>query len=309
MRAGCNVKNNYIKMQLFGAFLLLFTFSSGAFAYLSGKDLLKLPYGPADDRIAYGSAPRQFGDLRIPKGKAGPYPVVVVIHGGCWLSRIKLDYMSAVSDALTKRGYATWNIEYRAADSAGGGWPGTFQDIGAAVDFLQTLAPKYHLDLNRVILLGHSAGGYFALWAASRHKLPKDSVIASNNMLRVRGIINLAGPGDLRRYIPIGEWACQNNSIFKLLLGQTPEKQNERLAQASPYELLPIGVKQIVIIGDNDKGVPPILGQDYVDHAQKLGDEAIFMKALDAGHNEAVAPGTHVWPMVEMSVDALLKNP
>ncbi|MBS0288344.1 MAG: alpha/beta hydrolase [Proteobacteria bacterium] len=278
------------------------------YAFLTASNILQIPYKEADYRIPYGEQPRQFGDLRLPNTK-GPYPVVVIIHGGCWLSRMaNVNFMSPLSEALTKKGYATWNIEYRAADSNGGGWPGTFQDVGNAVDFLRKLAPKYNLDLTKVIILGHSAGGHLALWAAARHKLPKNSEVGSQDPLIVKGVISLAGPGDLRTYIPLGERVCKNNTIFKMLVGATPDLVNQRISQVSPFELLPTGVKQIVITGDNDKGVPPALGEQYVNSAKQKGDDATFMLGKDSAHYESVAPGSHMWPMVEIAVDNLLNK-
>src|SRR5262245_38970909 len=119
-------------------------------------------------RIAYGPHPLQVGDLRIPSGP-GPHPVAVVIHGGCWVNLFGLDLMDAMSDTLTAAGVATWNIEYRRIDDPGGGYPHTFLDVGLAVDTVRDLAPRYNLDLGRVITVGHSAGGHLGLWAAARY--------------------------------------------------------------------------------------------------------------------------------------------
>src|SRR5262249_2478501 len=110
------------------------------------------------DRIAYGADPQQFGELRRPAGTAS-YPVVVVVHGGFWQSQYDLGLMVPVCEALTREGLATWNVEYRRVGDPGGGWPGTFLDVGAAVDHLRTLAPQHGLDVRRTITLGHSAGG------------------------------------------------------------------------------------------------------------------------------------------------------
>jgi hypothetical protein len=79
--------------------------------------------------------------------------------------------------ALARVGIATWNIEYRRAGDPGGGWPGSFQDLARATDFLQTIAAKYFLDLKRVISIGHSAGGQLALWLPARTKLPTSSTL------------------------------------------------------------------------------------------------------------------------------------
>lgn len=143
--------------------------------YLNPSDVNALPSKPPDARIFYGRDPLQFGDLRLPKG-SGPHPVAIVIHGGCWLSAMAdLRNTAALADALRDNGVATWNIEYRREDSPGGGWPGTFQDVAHAADFLRQIALKYSLDLGRVVALGHSSGGHLALWLAARHRLPGDS--------------------------------------------------------------------------------------------------------------------------------------
>jgi len=94
-------------------------------------ELLKMPVAPGARRIAYGTDPLQFGELRVPAGK-GPYPVVRIVHGGCWVAKlgnldehaVALDLLRPMAEELTKMGIATWNLEYRRLGSPGGGWPG-----------------------------------------------------------------------------------------------------------------------------------------------------------------------------------------
>src|SRR5215510_2147137 len=113
----------------------------------SSRGILTRPAPPADHRITYGSNEFQFGELRLPKG-AGPHPVAIVIHGGCWMAEYGLSYMGHLSAALTEAGIATWNIEYRRVGNEGGGFPGTFEDAALATDYVRTLAKTYPLDLN-----------------------------------------------------------------------------------------------------------------------------------------------------------------
>ena len=144
-------------------------------------DLLKLPV-PAATRMAYGTGALQFGELRVPAGR-GPHPVVIIVHGGCWAAKlgnlddraVALDLVRPIAADLTANGFATWNLEYRRLGNDGGGWPGTFQDIAAGADYLRRIAAKNRLDLTRVVAIGHSAGGHFALWLAARRKLPESS--------------------------------------------------------------------------------------------------------------------------------------
>src|SRR5262245_35551596 len=138
----------------------------------SSRGTLIRPAPPADHRITYGSNEFQFGELRLPKG-AGPHPVALVIHGGGWMSQYGLSYMGHMGVALTEVGLATCSIEYRRVGNQGGGWPVTFEDASRAADHLRTIAKTYPLDLNRVVAVGHSAGGHLALWLAARKHLPK----------------------------------------------------------------------------------------------------------------------------------------
>src|SRR5678815_2961866 len=166
---------------------------------VSWDDISKLKVPLADQRIPYRDNPHTFGDLRLPKG-SGPHPLAVVIHGGCWQSEYDLEYISHLSAALTKDGVATWTIEYRRIGDPGGGWTGTLEDVSNATDYVRTLAEKFPIDLNRVILIGHSAGGHIALWLAARKNLPKQSNLYRPSPLVVRGVIGLAAISDLRAY-------------------------------------------------------------------------------------------------------------
>ena len=118
---------------------------------LSWSELAARPLPPAGERIAYGPETSQFGELRLPQSAKGPAPVVVLIHGGCWLADFDYAYMSHLAAALSAEGHATWTIEYRRLGEDGGGWPNTFTDVGAAIDHLRELAKTRPLDLDRVV--------------------------------------------------------------------------------------------------------------------------------------------------------------
>lgn len=117
-------------------------------AFLTVPELLALPAAVPDFRIPYGNDPAQFGELRLP-ARPGPHPVAVVIHGGCWLAEYDLASTSALADALRRSGWATWHLEYRRLDMPGGGWPGTFHDVGRGIDALRGLADRHALDSAR----------------------------------------------------------------------------------------------------------------------------------------------------------------
>jgi acetyl esterase/lipase len=273
---------------------------------LRPQDIDKLPSTPADKRVSYGADAQQFGDLRLPKSP-GRHPVVVVIHGGCYLARYGgLESTAALSSALATGGIATWNIEYRRVDSPGGGWAGTFQDVSLAVDHLRTLAKNYPLDLKRVVIVGHSAGGHLALWAAGRARIPKGAPLHTPNPLKVRGVINLAGPGNLRSVFPIQEDVCRDTPITKLF-GGSPEEVPERYKVGSPAEMLPLKVEQVLITGAQDRVVTPKYGQEYEKEARQSGDKVKMIVVENAGHFEVIAPGTAAWLTVEGAIKSLLK--
>src|SRR5262245_6784070 len=117
----------------------------------------------AGERISYGTDPLQFGELTLPAGQ-GPHPLVINVHGGVWLAAYSIDHTHAMARALADSGFAVWNLEYRRVGHEGGGWPGTFLDVSHGVEHARALASSRPIDLARVCLMGHSAGGHLALW-------------------------------------------------------------------------------------------------------------------------------------------------
>lgn len=285
-------------------------FTSDNHPFVTPDVVNALPSKPADVRSAYGPSPPQFGELRLPNVD-GPHPVAVVLHGGCWLSLYAdLHNADALSDALRDEGIATWNVEYRCVDQDGGGWPGTFLDVGQAADHLRTLAADHNLDLGRVIMIGHSAGGHLALWTAARHRLPTTSPLWTADPLPLRGIVVLGGPGDLKAFTPHGDAECRQGVVVELLgvNGVSYEKLEERYRCGSPVELLPLGVRQAMISTEHDWVVPHELGAAYAEAARNAGDDIEHLVVPDAGHHEFMVPGSVTWPAVRQAVHSLLET-
>jgi acetyl esterase/lipase len=266
----------------------------------ASRNILSRPESPADHRISYGKDPQQFGELRLPKG-TGPHPIAIIIHGGCWMAEYGLSYMGHLSAALAEAGVATWNIEYRRIGNAGGGWPGTFQDVAQGTDYLRTLAKTYPLDLSRVVALGHSAGGHLALWLAARKRLPNDSQLYQNDPLQLRGIVPLAAVTDLRKT----GTAC--DELIGKLMGGTAADLASQYNQASPIELLPLGIKQTVIQGETDSIVPLSMAIDYAQAAKEKGDDLKLVVLEKTGHFELIDPKSPAWARVRDEVLELLK--
>jgi acetyl esterase/lipase len=260
------------------------------------------PRPPAGHRIAYAEGPHRFGELRLPTGP-GPHPVVVLIHGGCWQSEYDLDHVTPLAAALTRGGVATWTLEYRRIGATGGGWTATFDDVARGTDHLRALAGEHPLDLDRVVLAGHSAGGHLALWLAARSNLPAGSPLHTPAPLPMRGVVALAAIADLRAY-GAGTGSC--NAAVPQLLGGGPDAVPERYAHASPIELLPLGVPQRLVHGAVDPIVPLAQSERYAERARARGDDAQLRVVGGAGHFDVIAPFAPAWAAVERAVHELL---
>jgi acetyl esterase/lipase len=280
--------------------------AGAAAAPLSYADILARPRYKPSRHIAYGPAADQFGELWLPKG-AVPHPVVVLLHGGCWNINLPgLELMDYAAEDLRQRGFAVWNLEYRRLGD-GGGYPATFVDVATGVDLLRKLAKTDDLDLKHVVLVGHSAGGQLALWAAARARLPKTSALRVGDPLPVAGVVTLGGIDDLQTYQRVGPEACGGPATITALVKTGRPPGAKAFADTSPAELLPIGVRQTVISGDLDLIVPPIFGADYAAKAAKAGDKVEAVVIPRTGHFDLIDPLSDGWKRVEPLIDQLLR--
>src|SRR5690348_152130 len=206
---------------------------------MPSDDILTLPPPPADARVAYGSDPHQFGDLRLPKSK-GPHPVVMNIHGGFWRNRYDLAHAGHLCATLTAQNSATWNIEYRRVGDDGGAWPGTFEDILKAFRFIPQMARAHDLDAKRIVVMGHSAGGQLALCLAAHEP-------SLGNVLSLAGVLDLQHAWQLH---------LSNNAVVEFL-GGSPDQVADHFREADPMRLAVQHAKQWLIHGKADDIVPP----------------------------------------------------
>jgi acetyl esterase/lipase len=264
---------------------------------------MALPEHAPSARIAYGPGPSQVVELFLPKGK-GPHPVVILLHGGCWRREYEgLKQTSGIAADLASRGLAVWNVEYRGVDEAGGGYPGTFQDVATAVDLIRTDAAKYNLDTRRLVAVGHSAGAHLALWAAARPRLPAGSVLKSADPLPIRTVISLGGVGDLKAQEAVSKMVCGYDR--DILLGVRPDP----FADTSPAELLPTGTKVVMVHGVYDHVFPPYTGRAYAEKVAAASDPVEVVIIPDAGHFDTVMTGTPAWNIVSARIVAEIKAP
>ena len=275
-------------------------FARGLQRTMGSSAVFLLPPPPPQFRLEYGPQKSQFADLRLPE-KYGPHPVLVVIHGGFWLDSYDLSYISHLSSALTSRGYATWTIEYRRLGNPGGGWPGTFQDVADAIYHLKVIASRYRLDLDRLSILGHSSGGLLALWYAGANKIPKDTPLQLAKPLPLIGTVVLAGITDLFRAFELG----LKKGVVARFMGSTPEKAPQAYAAASPQQMLPLGLKQVLLHGTKDKQVPYQFSELYVQQAQAAGDPSQIVPLPNMGHYAPVDPTSSAWMYVDEAVASI----
>ena len=261
---------------------------------MTWDDLSALPRPVASHSIRWGEGVTDVVDLWLPEG-AGPHPVVVMVHGGCWQKSIAdkalMDWMA---DGLRQQGWAVWNIEYRGVDEPGGGYPGTFLDAGAATDQLRENAAEYNLDLSRVTGIGHSAGGHLILWLAARSKLPEDSPLRVSDPLQFQGVLVSGGLADLEASRPVTAPTCLD-AIYDQLTGPPSPERPDPLADTSPARLFPVGVAFVSVNGSEDRIAPPMLGDALTRKAEAAGDSASFVVIAATGHVELVSPGTQAF--------------
>lgn len=261
---------------------------------MSWGDLTSLPRPAASAQIRWGEGATDVVDLWLPDG-AGPHPVVVMVHGGCWqksiADRTLMDWMA---DGLRNEGWAVWNIEYRGVDEPGGGYPGTYLDVSAATDAITLHAAEYNLDLSRVTGLGHSAGGHLVLWLAARSKLPDDSPLSVSDPLAFRGVVVSGGLADLEASRPVTLPSCLD-AVYDQVTGPPSPERPDPLSDTSPARLLPIGVPFISVNGAEDRIAPPLLGDALTRKAEAAGDQTSLIVVPASGHVELVSPGTEAF--------------
>ena len=255
----------------------------------SFSEVEALPSRAPDQVVRYGDEPDRDMEAWLPPGPGGPAPLVFLVHGGCWLEAYDRSHLRPLAAALSERGYVVLLPEYRRVGQPGGGWPGTFDDIASAVDAIPDL-PIAEADKESSVLVGHSAGGHLALWAAGRDRLGTGEALHRENPFMPRAAIGLAAITDLEAYAG-GDNSCQR--VTPELMGGSPEEQPGRYAQASPA-VLGTSIPTILLQGSEDAIVPP--GQ-----ARAVpGAEPRLLEG--AGHFDLVHPGT---PAFQALLEAL----
>lgn len=253
--------------------------------------------GPAPSAsFAYGSAPSQYAELFRPAG-AGPFPVALLVHGGCWTIEYGgITQMRNLAGALAAQGIAVWNVEYRRADEPGGGYPGTYQDIHAALELLGAQAGRHQLDLGRIVAIGHSAGGQLVQWIAGRARIPASSPLYRADPLPVREIISLGGLADLRGERALIKHSCGRDTAE--LAGVPSATRPDVFADTNAADLMPNGSNTVLVTGELDTVAPPRAAYAYAARARAAGDAASVVILPGASHYDEVAASSPAFQLV-----------
>ncbi len=269
------------------------------------RDVLSRRAAAPDLTLPYGDLPDQVADVRLPSGD-GPRPLVVVVHGGFWMAEFDRAHAGAQSVGLVDAGYVVATVDYRRIGQRGGGWPGTFDDLAALTDAVPSLVASAlpgRVDTTSTVLVGHSAGGHLAAWAAARHRLPSQSPWHRDTPLAA-SVVSLAGVLDLERSHKLG----LGGHAASRLLGGSPSRRRDRYARADPTALLPTGGRLVAVHGTLDETVPVEISRRYVDRALSAGDQAELMEIDGCGHYELIDPLSRAWPTVLTAVTTALSR-
>ena len=261
---------------------------------MTAEDILSKPQPPPDDRVGYGADPNQFVEVRLPRAK-GPHPALINIHGGFWRAKYDLTHAGHLCEAVRAQGVATFNVEYRRVGNEGGGWPGTFADIRAAFRFVRQDS-KFNLKVDRLVVMGHSAGGELALCLAAHET-------------SLQRVISLAGVVDLKKAFGLH---LSNDAVVEFLGGK-PEAVPEHYREADPMEIGIPQARQWLLHGTEDDTVPPEFSRDYAKYKTSAKnapsgkiEDVTLLEIPHAGHFDLIDPASEAFQQVAATVLAAL---
>jgi acetyl esterase/lipase len=254
----------------------------------------EIAYGPTADNVI------EVWESRSP----APSVHLVVIHGGFWRAAYTRRHIRRFCTALAREGNKVYSIEYSRSDSVRAGWPRTFQDVASAVDFCAADATAAN-PRNRVVLLGHSAGGHLALWAASRHRVQGGVPgLARHEPPLCAGVIALAGVCDLG----MASRMALGNRAVDHLIGGDQQSNPERFAVADPVRLVPTGIPSILVHSGTDTTVPLAVSRSYAARASAAGDLSELWELRRTGHLELISPHSGGWPRILSAITMLTEG-
>jgi acetyl esterase/lipase len=246
---------------------------------------------PPSTMIRYGDLPDHVADVWLPRASPSPartLPLVILIHGGFWRSGYDRTHIRPMANAVAAQGFSVAAIEYRRTGRAGGGWPGTCDDVRSAVERLPALVARHEGAAPRSVLLaGHSAGGHLALWAGSQ--VPIAGLV---------GVLSLAGVCDLVRADQLGLGAQGDDGAVAAFLGGRSRDVPERYAAADPMQLPAPAAPVVLVHGTLDTVVPVEISRRYADHGASTGADVELVELAGIEHFGPIDPLSPAWGAV-----------
>lgn len=234
---------------------------------VSYSKVAALAHSPADEKIAYGTESLQYALFWRAKqsGTTKLRPLIILIHGGCWLSAYDIQHTYALSTGLAQAGFNVWSLEYRRSGDVGGGWPGSYDDIKVGI-LASADYNRGEFDLSNAIVVGHSAGGHLAL-------------LAGGALPNLQGVIGLAPITDIEEYA-LGSNSCQQ--VTKDFMQGKPSDKPQAYRLANPSKQ-PLHINSIILQGSEDQIVPAF-------ELDKLERTVIMLEGV--GHFDWIHPGS-----------------
>ena len=249
--------------------------------YTSRNKLLKIKYGLHFDQI---------GDLAGNMNKNKKLPVVVLIHGGFWRFPYERDMNYRMLDYLVRNDVLVWNIEYRRVTNTDDyHHTQTEEDVIDAVSYIKEMATFFPMDLSKILVVGHSAGGYLALRCG--HELAKRGE-------QIAGIVSMAGVVNLKMAHQLN---LGNGVVSEYLGDRVTESYFEKLHTQLKQNKIPLWL----IHGVNDETVPIKLSEAFYNEMKAQDAVIKYSKIPEADHMDLTKPHFSFWE----DLVAIAKNP
>jgi acetyl esterase/lipase len=198
--------------------------------------------------------------------KPGIYPTIVTIYGGAWQNG-KPTANAEFNRYMAAQGYTVVAIDYRHAPQYQ--FPAQIDDVRLALTYIQKNAKSLEVDLDRVVLMGRSAGAQLAMIAAYSAAMP------------VKAIVNYYGPVNLTSGYrePPQPDPINSRAVLEAFLGGTPDQKPELYDKASPYTYItPKAPPTLLVYGGRDHVVQAKYGRGLRDRLQTAGNIAVYVE-------------------------------